>query len=446
MNRLSPQTKKILLFGIPALIFILIVGLSRRPSTPAETTEHAFITLPTQPTFEKGDPDFVSPYHHEDLYIAVMRPVWDKQLIASGLTLTTTTSPDVQFTSRIDAEDVVTIHMSRQRFSTDMSKAKVMAILHDDMQDPFLTNPNDYKVFCESRFTSNEDGSWTAQFMLGYDAVSSKIVDILFVYDNNIEYYTMMYVTKKHQYSKMYYQWLTPDEPVAEIHFNCGDEVITYGYYPEKTHTLLEWIKSSTNPHQWCEVQGMIVNPSAQWYIPAEQAQQIIYDGIIFDTVPILNNLLPGTATQFDTTNPQYLTSLLHQPRSVVEEALGPPKQTVQLSHIIKMEYDQCIVYLHPQNGVIQIDVRPGTQNIVNALPTQVCSGEELTKALRLSIIPYGNYRNITDTQAQYYRYYLPIQTSSCTISYVWESELQINPEYDKFTRIVIHSGEEYIY
>lgn len=446
MNRLSPQTKKILIIGIPVFILLLLIGLSSTPAEPSSPTEPIYITLPTQPTFDKGDPDFVSPYHHENRYIAALCPVWEKQLVVNSLTITTTTSPEVQYVTRVDVEDVVTVHMSRQRFNTDMSKAKVMAILHDNMKDPYLTNPQDYQIFCESGFTPNDDGSWTAQFMLGYDAVSDKIVDILFVYDNNIEYYTMMYITQKHQYSKMYYQWLTPDEPVAEMHFTCGDDVMTYGYYPEKTHTLTAWINGETNPHQWREVQGMIIDPSAKWYLPVEQAYQTIYDGIIFQMLPIQNNMLPGTTPQLNSDNPQYLTSLLHQSRSVVEEKLGTPSRILPLSNVIKMEYRQCVVYLHPQDGVTQIDVLPGTENIINVLPTQACSGENLTKALRLAIIPYGEYQSHTDVQTQFYGYSLSINTPSCTVSYVWEGELQINPEYDEFTRIVIHSGEKYIY
>ena len=156
--------------------------------------------------------------------------------------------------------------------------------------------------------------------------------------------------------------------------------------------------------------------------------------------------MLPGTTPQLDSDNPQYLTSLLHQSRSVVEEKLGTPSRILPLSNVIKMEYRQCVVYLHPQDGVTQIDVLPGTENIINVLPTQACSGENLTKALRLAIIPYGEYQRHTDVQAQFYGYSLPINTPSCTVSYVWEEELQINPEYDEFTRIVIHSGEKYIY
>lgn len=446
MNRISPQTKRLLLFGILALIFVLLIAISNPQSnTTTAPTGSTYITLPPEPTFNKGDPDFVSPYQQTDLYIAAMRPVWNEQLIIDDLTITTTTRPDISFASRIDAEDVVTINMPRQRFSTDMSKAKVIAILHDNMLDPYLASPNQYQVFCESGFTANEDGSWTAQFMLGYETDAQEIVDILFVYDNNIEYYTMMYITQKHKYSKMYYQWLTPDKVIAEMHFTCGDDILTHCYYPDKTHTAIEWITSETNPHQWITVQGMIVDPSVRWYIPEEQAHQTLYDGITFDMLPV-QDVLPGTTTPLDNPNPQYLTSLLHQSRSAVEDKLGTPKQISQLSDIVKLKYDQCIVYLHPQNGVMQIDVLPGTQNVINALPTHACSGEELTKVLRLLIVPYNDYRNTTDVQAQYYGYHLSVPATSCTISYVWEGEKHINPQYDKFTRIVIHSGEEYTY
>lgn len=447
MDRLSPQTKKILLIGIPVMIFVLLVAINGPSSnTNTEPTGTTYITLPPEPTFDKNANDFVSPYQSDDLHIASMSPVWNEQLITDNLTITTTTHPDVQFVSRIDVEDVVTIHMPRQRLNTDMSKAKIIAILHEDMQDPYVTNPQEYQAFCKSEFAANDDGSWTAQFMLGYDASSHDIVDILFVYENNIEYYTMMYITQKHKYSKMYYQWLTPDETVSEMNFICGDTVITYGYYPNKVHTLAEWIKSDTNPHQWHEVQGMIVDPSVTWYLPAEQSSHAIHDNIIFDMLPIQNNLLPGVTITLASNNPQYLTSLMHQPRNVVEDRLGTPKRTSQFSNVIKMEYNQYIIYLHPQNGVTQIDVLPGAYNIINALPTHACSGEELTKVLRLLIVPYNDYRNTTDVQAQYYGYHLSVPATSCTISYVWAGEKHINPQYDKFTRIVIHSGEEYTY
>lgn len=446
MDRLSPQTKWMLIFGLPAIILFVLIALNANRADTPQPTEPVFVTLPTQPTFEKGDPNFISPYDKDDLCIAALRPVWNYQLVADDMTISTTTEPEAQYADRIDVEDVVTIHLPRQRFATDMSQAKALVILHEDMQDPYITPIQAYKVFCESQFTPNEDGSWTAKFMLGYDAAHSQLVDVLLIYNNNVEYYTMLYVTQKHQYSKMYYQWLTPDKAVAELSFVHGNTISTYGYYPEQTNTLIEWINSETNPHQWHDVQGMIVDPSANWYLPSEQANQPLTDGATFQMTPVSDNMLPGTSTTLHTSNPEYITALLCQPQNIVTERLGEPKTTLPFSRGTKMEYDNHVVYLDTQNLVIQIDVLPGTQNVINTLPTQACSGDDLTKALRLSIIPYSEYHNRIDVQAQYYSYSLPIFTETCTISYVWEGELQINPKYDEFTRIVIHAGEKYIY
>ena len=287
MSRLSPNTKKWLLIGICALIFVFIFGFgfSRQQTTIVPPPQH--MTFPPEPTYDKNDPNFVSPYNHDNRDFGALMPVWKDSLIVDGIQFTVTSQPDVPWVTNIDAEDVVTITMPRQRFATDASKAKIIAVLHDDMTDPYTTAVSNYKAFCLSPFVANEDGTWAAKFMFGYDIKDSTIANILFIYDNNVEYYTMVRLTKNNVYSKQHYQWLFPDKQIAEMQFICDEQQFTFCYCTSETTTLSEWVSSDTNHAHWVIAENGVYDPTGKWYIDSQYLNTKLSDGVQFTLLPV---------------------------------------------------------------------------------------------------------------------------------------------------------------
>ena len=435
---------KLLWIFISVIVAIILIGNAGGMSLSEPTPKPEYITLPTIPELDRYDPNFVSPYDPNDKYVGAVVKVWQESLRVDGMQVVTSSNPN--HTNTVDVEDVVTVKLMRQNIDADINKAKILIVAQDTMQDPYITHPTKYRTICEGRFEQAEDGTWFSQFMLGYSDETYTHIAMLFVYDNDIEYFSGLRVTRNYTYSKLYYQWLTPDKEIAEMHFIDGDKKYTYCYYPEYTSTLTEWVKNSTNHAGWMIVQNIIVASDATCYIAADDVLQQLYDGIQIPLHRAENNRLPIAPPDIDTESTEWLTRFMSVDKSVVIAQLGDPLYESTFSTITKLEYPNYHFYIDDTDGVIQINLRCNTQLLPPELPTTAMTGEELTTHLLMNGIQYHDIVNIGNASVQHYAYRLSVPLKNCTISYVWESEIQISSSYDEFTRIVIHTGEEYIY
>lgn len=443
---MTEKTKQrlIWLFVSAVVAFILLMNADGAPSLQPDEPP-VYITLPTEPELNKDDPNFVSPYKPNEAYVGMVVKVWKKHLLVDGVTITTNETDN--HTNSIDVENVVSVTLRRQSLSSDINKAKLIIVTDNNMKDPYTTPAKQYKSFCESTFEQNENGTWTAKFMLGYSKEEYSNVSLLFIYDNEIEYFTALRVTQKNIYSKLYYQWLTPQETVAEFHLvENGVPFITYCFYPSRVNTLNDWINDNTNHDKWKQVQTLITNADATWYIDAKDINQSLTDGMTIEVHKVQNNTLPLPSTPLNAHDAQYITSWLRKSQDEVVGHFGKPQYSSTMSSLVKLDYSNLRFYIHPENGVVQIDIKPGYNVLPPQLPTQSCTGETLTSILRTSVIPYSDFTSNSNADTKFYSHKLTIDAHDCFISYMWEGESFINPHYEEFTRIVVHSGEEYIY
>ena len=443
---MTERAKKrlIWLFVAAVVAFILLMNADGA-LTIQQDTPPVYITLPTEPELNKDDPNFVSPYKADESYVGMVVKVWKESLVVDGVSITTNNTDN--HTNSVDVEDVVSVTLRRQSLNSDVNQAKLVIVTNNNMKDPYTTPIQQYTSFCESIFEQNENGTWTAKFMLGYSKEQYNNISLLFVYDGEIEYFSALRVTQHHIYSKMYYQWLTPKETVAEFHLVENDiPFATYCFYPSRVNTLSEWIADNTNHDKWQAVQTLITNADATWYINAEDINKPLTDGMTIEVHKVSNNQLPLSETQLNAHSTQYITSWLHKSQEDVIAHFGQPQYSSNTSSLVKLDYHDLRFYIHPEKGVIQIDVKPGYQELPPQLPTQKCTGDILTAHLRSSVIPYIDFISNSNADAQFYSHRLTIDAHDCFISYMWEGESFINPNYEEFTRIVIHSGEEYIY
>lgn len=436
-------------YGIIGLIIIFLIALGVISFVPKNEEKPPVVFYQPTPMPTLGNPespDFKSPYAFDENYTGVVMNVWNKNLRIDYLNITSSNYPNVTFIQSVHQEDVVRVTLPRQNLGMDTSKVKLLIVAHENMKDPYVTHISDYNILIESSFVETPQGTLETEFMLGYDKTLGSFIDILLVYNDNIEAFTMLRLDKTQKYSRMFYEWLKPNNIVNEMTFKADDKEFTFYYYPDEATNLYDWVASSSNPQKWVQIGDIITNADASWYITPEQCRQTLKNNIIIDVKPITQETNPFASYIFDTHNPQYLISYLNKDVNTVINRFGTPKNIQTFANIVKIQYDKSIFYIDNKEGVIQIDIQPNAHSIVNGLPFIPTTANDIFTTCRRLNIPYLSIQDKSDIQLKYYVKILPIKVDKNYISYVWESSLQLSPHFDNCNRIVIHSGEQYIY
>ncbi|MBQ8806173.1 MAG: hypothetical protein IJZ68_06775 [Bacteroidaceae bacterium] len=428
------------IFFIAGAIIVLNVMSAPDEAVPTGPT---YITLPTPEPLDRNDPNFTSPYNPDILVAGMMKIVWNESLVFDDIQLQTSSAPDIQMNNTIDVEDVVSIKLPRQSLKCLPQNAGILVVPLSEMKDPYLTSVSQYDNAIKVPFTMQEDGTWLTQFTLGYSENIPAKICVLLYYEEDIEAFITLKVTVNNMYSEAYYKWLHPDVPISTFIIKIGDNTETYCFYPEETPTLQSWIDSYMNHDAYHAIHGFMVDKSVKYHT-LNTTDIALTDEMVI-VMQAFDTQLPVDAYQFNTEASQ-LYALMGTTQENVQSVLGEATYIVSMSHITKLEYTNYIVYIDNTQGVVQIDIMPNVQEFLQGLPYQPCTGEKLCQYLRSNVIPCNQYTNRSDIETQYHAYALPIPVGEYTVSYVWEATQQFNPDYTEFTRIVIHSGEEYIY
>lgn len=401
----------------------------------------------TTPNVDSPDDDeFVSPYHPENNYTGCLMQVWNETINIDAMTITSPTQPHSTFLQYCSVEDVVTVALPRQNLGTDISQYKLIIVLHEKMQDPYITPPQNYTILTELLFTETQQGTLEASFQLGYGTGVGSFIDLLLVNNTQIEAFTMIRISAPTNNTKMFYEWKYPDKTVHTMIFQTPQDKWKYFYYAEDVVSLYDWAQSITNSQNWQQINGYITDADVEWYITPEQCTQILHDGITINVLPINADTNPFSPHEFQITNARYATYYLNQTCHDVISRFGQPRKIVALPDVTRIEYPKIIFYANNTNHIIQIDIHPDSHSVINGLPYHTSTLQDVLIACRTHNIKYGAIQDKSHTDLKFYTKYISLTIPNGYVSYVWEGELQINPNFTEFTRIVIHSDEEYIY
>lgn len=433
-----------LLFLLLLLLFAPEIAHSPANSTdPTTGTYMPDITFPPPTNPRPDEPEYESPYDPNENYCRTMVPIYQSELNALNMRITSPSYPDTTYLAQINVEDVVTISLDEQPESIDISKLSIAGYWHTDFPDPYITPVENLPT---PLFTSNffeKDGRYNTQFMVGYDKGFTKFIDMLFIYDNQIIFHTMFYTIQGDGTSDMYWDYFYPGTPIGRFTITCGEDVKTYCFFDVDEITLLDWVHDVTNVNNWESYGNYISDENEVWFITGEQCKTPLKDGMNF----IATKEKPSEPEPFlfDSENPDYLVSYIGASQADVIKKFGEPTSTDMLGSTTKYIYEQAAFYIS-NDAVVQIDVLNASAipvNGLNATPVNSTTLENQTQQLG---IKKPDYKWITDMPSSYYCVKLPFTHDNWTVCYVWESKEQFVPSEMNFTKIVIYSGEDYYY
>lgn len=431
-----------------SLLAVLLFG-SQNKNTNNNSTDSTTGTympdsaLPTPTNPRPNEPEYESPYDPNENYCRTMVPVYQSELNALNMRITSPSYPDTTYLAQINVEDVITISLDKQPESIDISKLSIAGYWHTDFPDPYITPVENLPT---PLFTSNffeKDGRYNTQFMVGYDKGFTKFIDMIFIYDNQIIFHTMFYTIQGNGTSDMYWDYFYPGTPIGRFTITCGEDVNTYCFFDEDEATLLDWINEVTNVDDW-ESHGNYINDENEvWFITGEQCKTPLKDGMNF--VATQENPSKPEPFLFDSENPDYLVHYIGATQTDVTKKFGEPISIDTLGSTKKYTYEQAAFYIS-NDTVVQIDVLNETAIPVNGLNATPVNSSALENQIQQLGITKPDYKRITDTPSSYYCVKLPFTHENWTVCYVWESKEQFEPSETNFTKIVIYSGEDYYY
>jgi hypothetical protein len=447
------QNKRAVSIGITVALVIILVLLiilnpkeTKEPSLSTDPTIGTYLpdsALPTPTNPRPEEPEYESPYDPNENCCCVMIPIYQSELNIFGMTVTAPSSPDSTYLTEINVEDTVTISLSKQPDNIDMNKLSVIGFLHNDFPDPYITSVENLPEPLFSAPFHESDGRWNAQFMIGYGYELGAFIDVIFVYDNQIVYFTMFMVTEGDGTSEEYWEHYFPGASIGNFTITCDKVVYNYCFFVKEGATLETWVRSRTNVDEWEMYPTYLANQEKTWFIPIEQCNIQLQDGINF-TATKDKPAEPEPFT-FDDTNPEYLVSYIGATKDVVISEFGEPNSQEAMGSTTKILYEQAAFYIS-DNLVVQIDVIDHSVVTINGLDTNPTNSDSIENTLNSLGIEIPKYKWITDVPSSYYCVKLPITHNNWTVCYVWESKEQFVPSEMNFTKIVIHSGEDYYY
>lgn len=447
------QNKRATAIGITVVlvvVFILLVIFSpKETKDPAPTTDPTSGTylpdsaLPTPTNPNPVEPEYESPYDPNENCCRVMIPVYQSPLNIFGMTVTSSSEPDDTYISEINVEDVVTISLATQPPEIDIQKLSIVGYLHEDFHDPYITPLDNFPEPLFSAPFQEKDGRYNAQFMIGYGYPINSFIDVIFVYDNQIVYFTMFMVTEGDGTSEEYWEHYFPGASIGKFTITCDQKVYSYCFFIKEGATLETWARSRTNVDEWTMHPTYLANQQKTWFIPVEQCDIPLKDGINF-TATKDKPAEPEPFT-FDDTNPEYLVSYIGSTKDAVISKFGEPKSQEALGSAMKLLYEHAVFYIS-DNAVVQIDVLNSSASPINGLVNKPTNSDSIENTLNSLGIEIPEYNWITDTPSSYYCVKLPITHNNWTVCYVWESQEQFVPSEMNFTKMVIYSGEDYYY
>ena len=398
------------------------------------------IPKPTDPQPDK--PEYESPYNPNENYSYIMMPVYQSPLNIFGMTITSPSYPNTTYLSRINVEDIITVSLAEQPDEIDIQKLSIIGYRHKEFNDPYITPVEKMTNSIFSAPFIESDGCYIAQFSIGYGCAPDQFIDVIFVYDGQIIYFTSFMTIEGDGTSDAYWEYYAPDEKIGHLTITCEDTVYDYCFFVKDGYTLEKWSHSRTNVDGWKMRSTYLTNKDETWFIPIEQCQVLLKDGMNF----VATKERPAEKDfTFDATNPDYLVSYIGCNKENLVSKFGEPKSLDMLGSTEKCVYDNFSFYLS-NNKVIQIDVLHKDAQIVNGLTASPMNGTKLEELANQSGIPVPDYKWITDTPSSYYCVKLPITHDNWTVCYVWENNEQFVPSEMDFTKIVIYSGEDYYY
>lgn len=433
---------------IVALIAIIVIGIifiafTTNPAQKPPPEEEVWGELPTEPTYESpNDPGFVSPYDHNKDIRLTLHPVWLKNL-PSEIHALSSSQPDCNFIKFVDAEDILSFTLTPTE-NLDISKAKIYLISHNLMKDPYTTPISEIPHLLALDFESQDDGTWLAETMLGYGFSDTSLLDVLFVYDDNIEMRTQLTITENNTSSPLYWQAKFPDQTLELFFIKMGDDTVTHCYFPDRHNSLFNWLGEATS-QGWHHKDGKVFDETETWYFDYEEytaplSPNQTLEAHKFTTPDCIVN------TEFDVSNTDYLTSYLTQDDEYVHANFGAPNRIIKIGNVTRIEYTYAIFYVDKTDGVIQIDIQPGFVPAINALPYTECTYVELSNICKKYNIDMPIPTTTEQPDMEYYVTRLSFKVGDYTVCYVWESNQPVNITTARFTRIVIHTGDNYNY
>jgi hypothetical protein len=223
-----------------------------------------------------------------------------------------------------------------------------------------------------------------------------------------------------------------------------GDTTVTHCYFSEETTSLLDWLGTATS-NGWHHKDGKIFNDTETWYFNYEEYSAPLTP----ETTLVAHEFINQDQivhTEFDITNPEYLTSYLGQDDEYVHAHFGAPNRIIQIGSVTRIEYTYAIFYVDKTDGVIQIDIQPGFVPAINALPYTECTFVDLSNICKQYNIDVPQPVKTEQPDMEYYVTKMSFKVGEYTVCYVWESNQPVNITTERFTRIVIHTGDNYNY
>lgn len=438
---MSKRTMSIL-FVVGLLILVTSVAIF----SPQSNTEEPPITeTPSTSTPEPDDsfePDEdESPYDYNARPYHCINPIHDTALNVEGIIINTSTRPDERFVNTIDVGEVINIVLPKQPAEIDISQIRVYGFAHENMKDPFKHTIDTFEspIFvCE--FDKTIDGIST-QAMIGYKAPINYVLDMLFTYKGKIVYHTLFMTQNELIENKAYWENKYPGETFEAFYFITGDDKQTAYYIPTENLTLLDWLEQ-VSASQWTSECGAIIDNYHTWMVDQSLNSTVLTPGIEIPTQPYkpLRNLV-----DFETDNPDYLLSYLHKSEADIIAKFGTPDSRAEKGGVYLLAYTDVEFYIR-DDKVEQITLLTNKYAPINYLPQNPCTLAALLALLDDANMIYPEINSQSDVENNRFRSNAPIMMEGWTITYVWDTNTPHNTATDNFTRIIIHTGEQYPY
>lgn len=449
------KSKKILVIPVVIMLVVLfcVFLFTRAPANeedkPSTTTSAPEETLPLDPVNpDNVTPEFQSPYNYDDRLYRLFLPVFDSAVIADGVTFTSPSQPDQTFLDKFDVADVITLTLPKQPLEVDIAHLKMYGFAHENMMDPFLNSIDKFEnpIFIASFSADTETENITAQAMIGYGTSVQTYFDIVVTYKDRIIFYSIFAITDQHIENLDFWKDKYPNETFEKFYIKCGDTTYTKYYVPAGEDTnLYTWRTQFTNTTMWFEENNYLVSAKKSWMIHPDDCKKPLQPGATYTAIPYEERAIDFT---FETDNPEYALYFLGKSQNEVVSHFGNPLKTNTNNKVTCLEYSNYQFFV-VDDKVEQITLDANSLEIINGVPNfpaTVWEIEAFVKQCGLVFSEAGDaYQD--PTIPEYYAS-VPIMNvaEGWTITFVWLKTEMFQPTTSDCDKIIIHTGERYLY
>lgn len=427
-----------------AIIIIILSTLTMMPRdtnvSPPDTHNMDKSTTETPITTEFSQDETLSPYTDKWYYRSVI-DVYHFHLDLSEVYATVISQPNEPFVIRFNAEDTLTIKIPLQN-NIDIDKLQLIYVSHDNMQDPYRTPISAFNIIDAKQFTAKDD--WLeCELVIGYDSKVIEGIDVLFVYNDIIEAYSMFKVVTDDSSLMSYWQHQYSDENVLFFNIQCGDEILRYYYFDEGSNSFTQWIQQATNVDEWFIENNYMVNKEKSWAVPL-QTYSLLSNGMTVIAEPYESTI--DSIYTYESDNPAYGVYYLGKTHDFISQTFGNAMKTTRRGNFTKLDYDIATFYIDDAMGVVQIDLLSTDLAPINGLPNTLITASQLLSQCVSIGAPHPQTITNNNMELSTYSTALLFYNNNWSIGYIWNDNEPVNIMDTECSRIVICLGERYYF